>query len=204
MIDSDQFPTINAQSMSGITSVDQQPKRTMTGAFRIAIDELPPTEDTTTTHHDYSLYKPLLLHAEIYHTSTAGMSGGELEKHSLSDDAVIIQGRPDFSQIFSRINEFVASRGEGRIGVSICGPDVMVIDATKACRELKQDSVKWDTHFEVFNIYFANIYHNYFYLSHHTMSSDTTTTTSAAISTTPPAAGATITNLLLITPYNVF
>jgi len=77
---------------------------------------------------------------------------GELENQSLIDDAVIIQGRPDFNQIFSRINEFAASRGESRVGVSICGPDAMVIDATKACRELKQDTVKWDTHFEVFNL----------------------------------------------------
>jgi hypothetical protein len=93
-----------------------------------------------------------LLYTEIYRTSKESMSGGELENQSLIDDAVIIQGRPDFSQIFSRINEFAASRGESRIGVSICGPDAMVIDATKACRALKQDTVKWDTHFEVFNL----------------------------------------------------
>jgi NAD(P)H-flavin reductase len=154
MIDSDHFPTIKAQSMSTITSVDQQSDHTilnpMTSKYQSVMDL--PTEVTATTHHDDSLYKPLLLHAEIYHTSKTGMSGGELEKHSLSDDAVIIQGRPDFSKIFSRINEFAASRGESKIGVSICGPDAMVIDATKACRELKQDTVKWDTHFEVFNL----------------------------------------------------
>jgi hypothetical protein len=168
MIDSKQCPTIKAKFMAAMAPVDQLPKRTLmsicrmrsatafiipfTGAVKIANHELTPTEDTTTTQHDDSLYKPLLLHAEIYHTSKAGMSVAELEKQSLIDDAVIIQGRPDFSQIFSRINEFAASRGESRVGVSICGPDAMVIDATKACRELKQDTVKWDTHFEVFNL----------------------------------------------------
>jgi len=157
MIDSKQCPTIKAKFMATMAPVDQLPKHTIpfTGSVKIANHEFTPTEETTTTtQHDdsHSLYKPLLLHADIYHTSKAGMSVGELEKQSLIDDAVIIQGRPDFSKIFSRINKFAASRGESRIGVSICGPDAMVIDATKACRELKQDTVKWDTHYEVFNL----------------------------------------------------
>jgi predicted ferric reductase len=118
-------------------------------------------EDIVTIQAESTLEKNLSVHnmgsnsllcTEIYRTSKEIMSEEDLEKQSLSDDAVIIQGRPDFSQIFSRINEFAASRGESRVGVSICGPDAMVIDATKACRELKQDTVKWDTHFEVFNL----------------------------------------------------
>ena len=79
----------------------------------------------------------------------------DLEKQShLGDDvdAVILQGRPDFSTIFSRIHAYAASQGEHRIGVSICGPDAMVMDATKACRETNQKAIKWDAHFEVFNL----------------------------------------------------
>jgi len=116
----------------------------------IVVDEAESTLEKNSSGHN--LGSTSLLCTEIYRTSKESMSEEDLEKQSLIDDAVIIQGRPDFSQIFSRINEFAASRGESRIGVSICGPDAMVIDATKACRALKQDTVKWDTHFEVFNL----------------------------------------------------
>ena len=146
MIDSEQFPTIKAQSISAMAPVDQLPKHTamnpLTSQYQSVMD-LPTDDTTTTTQHDDSLYKPLLLHAEIYHTSKAGMSGGQLENQSLIDDAVIIQGRPDFSQMFSRIDEFAASRGESRIGVSICGPMPL---------RFVEDSIKWDTHFQVFNL----------------------------------------------------
>ena len=99
----------------------------------------------------------LLLHTEIYRTSKSGADVGDMDlekKSHLGDDvdAVIMQGRPDFSAIFSRIHAFAASQGEKRIGVSICGPDAMVMDATKACRETNQEAIKWDTHFEVFNL----------------------------------------------------
>ena len=107
-------------------------------------------EKKSTSRH--SIDKSSLLYTEIYRTSKVEISDSDLEKNYQYGDAIITQGRPDFSHIFSRINEFAASRGEQRIGVSICGPDAMVIDATKACREQNQDTVRWDTHFEVFNL----------------------------------------------------
>ena len=148
MIDSNHFPTNRND--------EQQRNHGQIDNIDINVDEDVATIKADNTEEKYSsghnMDSASLLFTEIYRTSKEGISEEDLEKHSLSDDAVIIQGRPDFSQIFSRINEFAASRGEGRIGVSICGPDAMVIDATKACRELKQDTVKWDTHFEVFNL----------------------------------------------------
>lgn len=124
-------------------------------------------DNTDNTEEDMMLSSAGVIYSEVYCTNgkasnktrvviptdaveTLPSEEADLEAATLSD-AVVKNGRPDFTDIFARVKALALAVGEKRVAVSVCGPASMVQTATAACRAATSSEVQMDLHVEVFN-----------------------------------------------------
>jgi NADPH oxidase len=101
------------------------------------------SEEKTSAAVPYENEGDEVLHTEYY--LTRGGDGG------LSDD-VFISGRPDVEKITDTMATYAKSKGETRVAVLVCGPDMLVKSARAAATKASKSSgVIFDFHSETFD-----------------------------------------------------
>ena len=60
-------------------------------------------------------------------------------------------GRPNLPSYFDKIKKLAKDQNESKVAILTCGPEPMMIEARKLCREYSGDGIQFDFHEETFN-----------------------------------------------------
>jgi hypothetical protein len=73
-----------------------------------------------------------------------------VDAHTVTRASEVHSGRPDLAAIVASMRELALSHGEKRVAVLSCGPEVMVAQLRRLCREKSGGGVTFDFHGELF------------------------------------------------------